>query len=769
MRRTGHNDSEEIMASKELATGFTIASEGQINTAVHVITQGTVKARFSGGEITLKKGDVIGLCDIAFESNFFTYTVDEPAVLVPFPCKSSQSIKDLCSKNTEIGKMMFNSMVNQVLLILTLYARTKDNCSKIYGLCLEYYDKYISICAKNNVISRSLPQFDSFSEFSLEEDIDDWLLGYYASFREFTPEVKAAFCDFPAYIAGFIKKASTDIHAALSVIDVMNDFYSEKMGVFMQESGIDMFDLFTSLLFRLKHDSPDAEKIKALIESIVDLLKTHPVIDTDLIYERVSSYRTKLQAVGTTGADGTDETGEEAPSADLSNSLDKILEYGDIRPEQANMFRELVTKFKKLSDKTASDDNARKIRLELSKLFYDIYLGVLKQSFNEALPPPIIRMFLNFGYVDEELAGGANANYLYSLAKTFSGDASKGIYTASEWLRAVYTMKKDPSRNEFDTDYLSKLHELKVAGKISAEDEIRLSADPDERLKFEIENMFPMVNKVTYGRLSVFCPVFSEHNIIKPLSQCLVTIDAIEKAYEDIKKVDYGAFYRETVYTNEKAGIPKEFVAVEVMPNIILMPNVGTRAVMWQEIEGRKRTTPARFMISVFHMEDIYGSFVRLVGEYRWEMCKRVQGARWNDVSDRSLTSEYFDYIQFYKKNNELSQDAKEKIKTGLVKAKNSFKEMFVRDYIIWVIYEGTGSPRLNKVVRSIMCTYCPFPAELRQKMASNPLFKDTFEHYEVKIAQKIHHLDNVIQKLKSSGVEVPQEIAVHRNYIEGK
>ena len=54
------------------------------------------------------------------------------------------------------------------------------------------------------------------------------------------------------------------------------------------------------------------------------------------------------------------------------------------------------------------------------------------------------------------------------------------------------------------------------------------------------------------------------------------------------------------------------------------------RGVMWQEIEGRKRTTPSRMMLSLFQMEDLNNILVRLTGEYRWEMCKRIQGARWN-------------------------------------------------------------------------------------------------------------------------------------------
>lgn len=759
------------MASKELHSGTVIASSGQILNAIHIITQGSVKASFPGGEIILKKGDIIGLCDIAYDSHFFTYTVMEPTTLLSFPLRSKTAVIDLCKANLEVSKMLYSSMVNQVLAILTQYARLRENCSAIYQMIIAYYDSYISVCSRNNVISRSLPQLDAFAEMTLDEDIEEWLLGYYASYREFAPELKATLPTYPAYINGFLNRSSTDVHSAFSVMETMNDYYTEKMAVFMQENNIDMFDLYTSLLFRLPQGSADAESIKSNIEELVEFVKEHPGVDTDLVYERVSSYRTKCQGYSAAPAvedNSSEETATAQMNMELANSLDTILAYSDVNEATANQFRKLITQYKKLSDKSSTEDGPRKLRNELSLLFYEIYKSAFKLSVRDYYVPTILKMFFNFGYVDEELAGIENANFLYNLAENYKGDPSLGVYTAYEWLYAIYNLDKDPSRNEFDTDYLSHLHELKVGGKISADEETRLAGDPLERLNFELSNMFPMVNKVTFGRLTTFCPIFSEHNIIKPLASCLVTTDSIVETIKKVKSVDYGAFYRETVYTNEKAGIPKEFIAVEVLPDVILTPNIGTRGVMWQEIEGKKRTTPARFVISAFHLEELQTTFTRLVGEFRWEMCKRVQGARWNDVTDRSLTSEYFDYIQFYRKNNELSAEAKEKIKQSLIKAKNSFKEMFVRDYIIWVIYEGNGSPRLNKLVRTIMCTYCPFPLELRNKIAANPLFKETLEHYAVKTGQKIHHLDNVIQKLKSLGIPVPPEILETRNYIEG-
>ena len=66
------------------------------------------------------------------------------------------------------------------------------------------------------------------------------------------------------------------------------------------------------------------------------------------------------------------------------------------------------------------------------------------------------------------------------------------------------------------------------------------------------------------------------------------------------------------MYSRPDIGIAKEAVSVEILPDVILMPNVGVRGVMWQEIEGRKRTTPSRMMVSIFQMEDLNNILVRL-------------------------------------------------------------------------------------------------------------------------------------------------------------
>lgn len=463
-------------------------------------------------------------------------------------------------------------------------------------------------------------------------------------------------------------------------------------------------------------------------------------------------------------AQTTEPLAESLPK-ELENSIGVILDFAGCEKELADSFKAHIEKYKKMPNKNGTEDDIRILRQEITKEFNKIYCVAFINSIEKELPMAV-KLFFTFGYVDEELAGEKNAVYLYHLVDRLPIDPEQGVYSAYEWLKAVYEEKKEPCRNEFDTDYVAYLYEQKRMGNITAEEQKELMTDRVAKVRFELENMFPVVNKVTFGRLSTFCPVFSEHNIMKPMDSMLVTTEKIMEIINGIRGKDYGAYYRETMYTNPQQGIPKEVIHVEILPDFILMPNAGVRGVMWQEIEGKKRTTPARMMISIFQMEDLESILIRLTGEFRWEMCKRVQGARWNDLSEKSLTSEYFDYIQFYRKNPDLSTETKEKIKTDLGRTKNSFKEMFLRDYSLWVMFESNSSPRLNKVARTIFFTYCTFRAPVRQKLRANPLYQELADRCEIKMKQKRHKIENICQKLRSQGKEIPEEIQKEMEYM---
>lgn len=460
-----------------------------------------------------------------------------------------------------------------------------------------------------------------------------------------------------------------------------------------------------------------------------------------------------------------DDDDTEIPE-ELANALSDILIYGDCEEELAERFSSEIFTYKAMPDRDSTQDSDRSFRNKMNNDFYKVYKSVFTASLDKPDMPPAVKLFLLFGFVDAKLAGAGNSAYLLSILDTYQGSPEHGVYTFYEWLLAIYSGKKEPSRNEFDLDYPAFLREQKNSGNISAEDESRMLTSPIDRVYFELENVFPIVNKMTFGRISTFCPVLSSHNLVKPLPQSIVTPARIAQSIDEIKKYDFSAYCREKTYVNEDIGVARVFLQIEVLPDVILMPNAGVRGAMWQEIEGKRRTTPSRMMLSIIELENLLQIMVRMTGEFRWEMCKRIQGAYWNNIAERSLTSEYTDYAQFYKRNHDLSPDAKEKIKLNMQKAKGSIKELFIRDYITWIAHEGNGSPHLNKIAREILFTYCPFSAAIREKLSSHPLYSALIERHRLQTNQKVHHLDNVYTKVTRGGFEIPEELERQREFF---
>ena len=752
------------MAVKEFPAGTLLVQSEQAINALHVIAKGTVRATYPGGEFYLSKGDVIGVCELFFDSHFITYRAEESSSIASYPFSTAQ-LSGIIRANPDMAQRIVTSMFKQLQEILDQYELACFDCNNFYHYLMDSYKGYLAFCTKHNISARTLPGMETLSELVLEEDVAGWIGGYYSQLRKLitgTP-VKEQDSDF---LQGLLLKASQDVYGVISVCRVLYDYKSEIINLLMSENRLDFFDLYASLLYRIGAHADDSTTLIATISTMMIQLESQASIDKDMYKERVAEYREHLNSLDQYTESPADEETKPDNVQDVVDSMNTILTYSKVDEETATAFRNAINQYSKLTDKNGSDDTSRKLRLTITKLFYQIYEKAFVRSLHDIEIPKVLKMFFNFGYVDEHLAGMENAAYLYSIVDRIPSDPSRKVFTIYEWLHAIYEGKKTPSRNEFDTDYLAYVHELKITGKITAKDETNMLKDREKQVMFELQNMFQSVNKITFGRISSFCPVFSEHNILKELDKSLVSADKVEQTFNQVRSVDFSAYYRDMIYTNPGLGIGKEYVSVEILPDLILMPNVGVRGVMWQEIEGRKRTTPSRMMISIFQMEDLTNILVRLTGDFRWEMCKRVQGARWNDISEASLTSEYFDYIQFYKKNHDLSPDAKDKIKLNMKKAKNSFKEMFINDYISWVLFEGSGSPRLNKIARTILFTYCPFSKEIRDKLKMNPLYKEMMERYDIKLSQKLHHYDNLFQKLKNIGAEIPPEIQSQRNYL---
>ena len=431
----------------------------------------------------------------------------------------------------------------------------------------------------------------------------------------------------------------------------------------------------------------------------------------------------------------------------------RIMEYAGYANEDIHAFRTAL-----------KEQNTR----EVSRKFYEIYLRTfLRSTENLIKPSPIIQMFLNFGFMDAECLGEDLTNALYNLVDSIGLFQSQHVYTMYDWLLHIYNGDCVPSINEMNMDYAGALQQQLKQGNITEEQMKAAKSDGRQKVAYEIQNMFRTADRVTSGRLHDFCPVLQQSDFVGNIEKMAVTVEKIEAAINSVRCLDYSAFYREVMFTDPEHGIKQEWIMKEVLPDIILMPNVGSRALMWQETAGVKNDTPARFLFPMFTSMDMEDLMRETIARYRWEICRKIQGVYWNDLREPSLTSEYCDYMQFYRKNSELSAEAKDKIKTDLARCRNSQKEVFVKDYDNWMKYESQGSFRLNKVSRSILMKYCPFAKEVRSALMANPQYQKGFMKFEVDNERKRKKLRAMYDKYEASGAQLTPELLENMKYYE--
>lgn len=761
------------MATVQFQSNQIIVSEGQSLTHLYLILKGSVEVSFPGGSFIIGKGDVIGICEAATDLHLFTYTALEETTTANYSYSGIDTLEYWFQAKSDLAGLFCLSISKQIAFLLQKYSMMAFEYSMLYPTCQDDYESYRSLCKKHMISPISLNAVSELEPLNDEQPIEEWLMSYYEGLHQFFHTGGAALITkaSSATAAGLIGKTALDALIITEACRNLYEYRSTYFQIYLNESGEDMFALYTALYFRLPQNHSDRKVLYTGLSRMLLDLQSEDYPNPKYASGRIDAFMKQLQkdAPVVSVEDFTElepDNSEATYITYLADSLDTILTYSDTDTEFKINFKEDVTAYRQLSDPLSTESKVTALRKRLTESFYVLYEDIFLKTLDKREIPIPVKLFLYFGYVDENLAGSQNLASLYSIAASIEENLMPGVYTLYHWLKAIYRGEKEPSRNQYDEDYTDHIHSVKAAKKLTDAQVKQLLADQMGKVKYELKSMFPVVNKMTCGRISTYCPLFSEHNAIKPLNSCLVTSAALKHTLEKIREIDFSAFYREMLYTNEAGGVPREFIHVECLPDFILMPNIGTRGVMWQEIEGRKRTTPCRMLLSIFQLEDLNHILVRLTGEYRWEMCKRIQGARWNDVSERSLTSEYFDYIQFYRKNHELSSEAKEKIKNSLQKARNNFKEMFIMDYMIWILYEGNGSPRMNKIARQILFTYCPFKQNLRESLSGNPIYKELADRYAVQQKRRVHHIEMVIQKLSTSGQMVPSEINNEKNFI---
>ncbi len=760
------------MSEIQIKQGNIIYEKGNAVTMVSIIMAGTVSVKFANETFKLGVGDVIGIIDLYTNVHSCTYIAENDVVVDSYPYKSIESLHKIIEEDASFYQDFARSTLKQFFLIADFCNRNTSTCDSFYSALMEYHRDYTKLCKQYQIPAKNLPGLELIQPLVLDSKPDEYIIAYYKDLQKMcvNSQTQVLFSQI-GFLAGFLLRASRDMHQYLGSCEEMTDYQSHLCSLLINEDKIDFLDLYTTLLTSVANKKEDTVPLLGAISKMFIRTKNAGYVSAELHQQRLTEYRELTQKLDALAAAHQESEIEQQQhkiaEQKINNSLAMLLDYAAMDTDFCENFTRDVNTYKDIVDKTSASAELSALRSRLTQGFFDLYKKTFFVSLEQPTMPDIVKMFLYFGYVDEHLCGTENAIHLNKLLTSYHSDEANGIYLFYDWLMLIYNGQKQPRRDEFDQDFPAHLQTMVNDGKITKAEAAEFSNNTKLKVIFELDNMFMTAVKMTYGRLQTYCPLLSEHDFLKTPAESLVQPKRIKEVFQEITAVDFSAFCREVMYSDPCLSNGRELVQREIFPDIILLPNIGIRAALWQEIEGRNRSTPGCMLFPVFCLTDLKQLAMRLTGEFRWEMCKRMQGSRWNDVSNLSLTSEYFDYLQFYKKNKDLSTEAKERCRQQLARVKNRFRESFILDYVAWLTYEAKGAPHMNKVTRKIFMTYCPFSAPYREELKKNPFYSSMLEKYDNQKNKDITRMNGVIYRIQRIGKPIPAEIQNQLDFLK--
>lgn len=706
------NKNLKINELNQLKKGDAVFRKDEPILCIGIVIQGSLRFENGGVIRTAAKGAMVSIADLFFGKSLGDYTAAEDTYLYTFPVKDTAALENFLSSNPDYRGIVVHSMAVE----LAEYLRERE---RLLALAAGVQERFL------NDAEEKPPK----ELFPLKCDADK--VSNYQEYAKILLEIHKKYYYNSKHMAFY---QTSEIAAVIGeVLDSSLEILKYLDKIYWNETGEHFTDESSSFKINVLQD-----KFTALLKAKEKAAKQEAEEEPELL---------------------------EDPIPVLKNSLNQILKFARIEGSEKQEIIASMNSFVDAKDRLSTQDDMRKIKKQLTGHFFKLYEICVFSWFENKNVPLAVSLFLNYGYMDERLLTEQQLRFLYQMMTARYDDLPCRIYTMPEWLFEIYENRKEPSRNSFEQDYRDWLREEKRTGQITEKQEKELLEDNIKKVKFEISNMFISNNKIVNGKLSTYVPVLYSDEIYGHLERLYVTKKQLCDSIVELEQKDFTIFQREVLYTNPELKIEKELVLKHVYPDVIFAPVYGTASSMWQEITGKKRDTPGRFIFPVISEIEVEKLVTKAFGRFHWEYCRCEQGAAWNNIQYKSLTSEYMDYIQYYRKNRDLTEEKRDKIKAQISKARNNSREIFLIDYELWIYYESKAAMKLNKVARLILATYCPFNREIRQALKSNAAFEESLMAHQKIFGEKKREWEMRIKRRENKGLEIPEEFYNTYNY----
>lgn len=760
-----------------------IYAEGDILDSIAMVVKGRIRVHGNGINLIVGSGCFLGVRDLNRGAHSVSYSAQTNAVIYVFPSSGSISdIRKIMQINKDYVALMVSGMHRSLAEQEKAYEVLQKSAGEVYDLIVRVYQECRDVSKATGAAFAQMTSIEKLHPFDEPQMLPLDKIHYYQACAKVPMDVQKAFYGSSDEICVYhVREQAGLMHQLHDYSRALAEYLGIMMKYLIRENR-NLYQAMADFALTLQRAGQDASAIMADVDEVIDrinelenVLMKYADVECDIDRETMEetyfnllnpghSTGSSLDAIGDTFA-LVEDAGMDVE--ELVDTLGSILSFGEIDGETAERFESLVDQFEAMDDKESSTDDARNLRRALIKEYYPIYEKVfLKDYYSQEETPVEVDLFLRYGFLSERLLRQDLIEVLLSLDHSGAGKNGCHVYDMKEWLEAIMDGKRMPSKNEFDMDYEETLRDKVKNKEITKVQQESLLKDQKQKLHFEVTNMFRVTHRLVSGQIINFVPFLYTEGCLS-LEKNFLSKDKVCAAFNRLRQIDFSAFYRETLFQKEVEGIKKEFIQEEVCPDVIVMPITGSKDIMWQELSGRKRNTPGRMILPVFFEGNLDKAVAHLTGSFRWELCRTMQGVYWNNIQYKSLTSEYSDFLQFYRKNRELSDDRKEKLKLQIQKHRNNSREIFASDYTSWVMNESQGGMLLSKPVREIMATYCPFIRELREGLEGQPVFQNAMARFQRERAKKLREYDLKFRVWEKDRVEIPPEVTATKEFYE--
>ncbi len=449
--------------------------------------------------------------------------------------------------------------------------------------------------------------------------------------------------------------------------------------------------------------------------------------------------------------------------AKYDDLLEQILEFANKGEDFNENFRKHLDQLHGMDSYYGTEPGDIKIREMAAKLYWQLYESCFLKVVEGDLKSFVPGIMLHMGVVDKRFLDNEDLLLIDRLYNNISlVNKPVPIMTLPYFLKKIYMEEVKPSMTDMGDLFETVLRNQEKLTKREREETYIYRAAPADMVRFELRNVAGELEKILYGNKRKAMPFLTSEILNTNTERYFLDPDNLANTINTYKKRDYSIFYREVMF---KSALGSTFVQQEVMPNFVLYPVFGTRSIMWQEMEGNKKSTPGRFFFPLFYSGKLDEEIIKQMAFYRWELQKNLAGYNWTDPVEGGVVGSYYDYVNFYKKNPELTPEAKERLVEFLKKVPQD-RDRFAHDYAIWVTYEYDGKMRLNNYVRDLFYRYCPFPAAVRKQMAEKPVFEKLEIKFKNRSKKEILKVQSKMLRFEKKGHEVPKEFQDHLDFI---